>query len=142
MTSDFSISSIRASSASAASVKFPSSMLYFSKLSLYACNMLSSATRNPEIMPIVSVINKNTTRYFERSPTSSLGRRLRNGFFIRSPPLPFQIFCRDLCLVAVIFPYRAITQFDYAVCHIFDRVIVRYHDDRIPIFLIDIPDQF
>ena len=44
--------------------------------------MLLSATRKPEINPIVSVINKNITAYFPKSCFNSLKKRFRNGFFM------------------------------------------------------------
>ena len=43
-----------------------------------------SATRNPETIPMVNTIRIKTTRYFPSSPFSSLGRRLRKGFFINN----------------------------------------------------------
>ena len=72
-------------------IKCPSSILYSLKLSLYVFTILFPATRNPDTRPIVSVINKNITRYFPNSSLSSLGSLFLSGFFIFNLYFPFTI---------------------------------------------------
>ena len=83
-------------------------------------------------------------RYFFQSPISSLGIRLIRGltvlFFIM-PPLPLDIRCRDLVLIDVVVTYRSITKLDNVIRHIPDGFVVRYHNDRVSVLLIDILNQ-
>ena len=43
--------------------------------------------------------------------------------------------------IHVIFPDHAITKLDYTISHIFDGIVVRYHDDGVAVFLIYRLDQ-
>ena len=75
------------------------------------------------------------------SPISSLGRRLSNGFFIFSPPYHSRSVLCDLGFIDIIFPDLSVPELYDTVCHIFDGIIVRYHDHRVAVFLVDLLDQ-
>lgn len=111
-----------------------------------AFSILPFATYIPDTKPIVRIRKSATTRYFFQSPESSRKILLIRGFlflfFLILPhPLPFQILCGNLICINIIMSYHTVTQFDHMVCHVFDRFVMRYHNDRIAIFLIDILDQ-
>ena len=55
--------------------------------------------------------------------------------------LPFQISCCDLGFIDIIFPDLSVPELYDTVCHIFDGIIVRYHDHRVAVFLVDLLDQ-
>ena len=57
-------------------------------------------------------------------------------------PLPFQIDCRNLHFISVILPDHSISELYYSVGHVFDRIIMCNHNNRIAISLIDGLDQF
>ena len=62
-------------------------------------------------------------------------------FHCLQPPLPVEFLCTDLMIVQIIFSYHTVTNPDNAVCHIFDRIVVRYHYNCIAVFLIDCFNQ-
>lgn len=81
---------------------------------------------------------------FFQSPISSFGILLIRGFliFFIAAPLPFQIFRGYLVCIDVVVAHRTVTELDHMVCHIFDGLVMRYHNDRVAVFLIDLLDQF
>ena len=117
--------------------------MYFVTPSFAEVIILSFATYIPDTKPIVSTRNRNTTRYFFQSPISSFGILLIRGFliFFIAAPLPFQIFRGYLVCIDVVVAHRTVTELDHMVCHIFDGLVMRYHNDRVAVFLIDLLDQ-
>lgn len=71
-------------------------------------------------------------------------KKLENvkDFSLVMSPLPFQIDCRNLHFISVIFPDHSISELHYSVGHVFDRIIMCNHNNRIAISLIDRLDQF
>ena len=57
------------------------------------------------------------------------------------PALPVQIAGGDFGLIDVVFTDLAVAQTNHAVRHVFDRIIVCYHDDGVAVILIDVLDQ-
>ena len=64
-----------------------------------------------------------------------------NCSLLHNAPLPLDIRCRDLVLIDVVVTYRSITKLDNVICHIPDGFVVRYHNDRVSVLLIDILNQ-
>lgn len=118
--------------------------MYFVTPSFAEVIILSFATYIPDTKPIVSTRNRNTTRYFFQSPISSFGILLIRGFliFFIAAPLPFQTSAGYLVCIDVVVAHRSVTEFDHMICHIFDGLVMRYHNDRVAVFLIDLLDQF
>lgn len=75
-------------------------------------------------------------QFFRYSPDQGIF-----DFFIAAP-LPFQIFRGYLVCIDVVVAHRTVTELDHMVCHIFDGLVMRYHNDRVAVFLIDLLDQF
>ena len=86
---------------------------------------------------IIPARKTNSTMYLPISLFSSLGRRLLRGFFIIISPLPIQLRRGNLFLIHVIFPYHSVMKLYNSVCHIFDCVIMCYHDYGATILLIN-----
>lgn len=118
--------------------------MYFVTPSFAEVIILSFATYIPDTKPIVSTRNRNTTRYFFPVPDQFFRYSPDQGifdFFIAAP-LPFQIFRGYLVCIDVVVAHRSVTEFDHMICHIFDGLVMRYHNDRVAVFLIDLLDQF
>lgn len=111
-------------------------MLYFSKLWSYAADILPSATRKPEINPMVSVKNKNRAMLLPRSEKISRPGLFKRGFFIFFSPLPLKLASRNLMLVKVVVSYPSVSQPYNAVGHIFDGIVVGDENYRALEFLI------
>ena len=62
-------------------------------------------------------------------------------FHCLQPPLPVEFLRTDLMSVQIIFSYHTVTDSDNTVCHIFDRIVVRYHYNCITVLLIDCFNQ-
>ena len=57
-------------------------------------------------------------------------------------PLPVEVGRGDLLFVDIRSPYYAVAELEDPVRHVFNGVIVRYHNNSVAVFLIDVLDQF
>ena len=55
--------------------------------------------------------------------------------------LPVKIYCGNLLLITIILPYLSVAQLNDTIRHIFDGIVMGYHYDRIPVFVIDFFNQ-
>ena len=101
-----------------------------------------SATRKPDTIPMVATIRIKTTRYLPNSPFSSLGKSFASkDFSSLLPPYQSSSAAGILCSFMIIFTNHPIAKLHHPVSHIFDGIVVRYHDDGVAIFLIYRLDQ-
>ena len=88
--------------------------------------------------PAAGSLNNDIFQYRSSVPAAGV---FVMDFSYFHPALPVQIAGGDFGLIDVVFTDLAVAQTNHAVRHVFDRIIVCYHNDGVAVLLIDVLDQ-